>query len=149
MTRQRRAKMDDRPPPKRLMDKLEAIRHLLHASIRMFFWQEDPFALHVILYSCDRLLADYVKKKNIFVTFDWKDYIKDEYHQAFYDLRIETYDFLRHADRRPDHKLGVRDIEKTNELDLLMNVHRYKEITSSHTEHTQQFMSFVFMNRPQ
>ena len=148
MTRQRRAraKTDERPPPKRLMDKLEAIRHLLHASIRMFFWQEDPFALHVILYSCDRLITDYVRHKNIYVTFDWRDYIKDEYHDEFAELRVETYDFLRHGDRRPDHKLGVRDIEKTNELDLLMNVHRYKESTDIHTEHTQQFMNFIFMN---
>ncbi len=57
--------------------------------------------------------------------------------------------FLRQADRRPDQKLGVREIEETNELDLLMNVHRYKEIRNHHTEHTQQFMNFIFMNRPQ
>jgi hypothetical protein len=50
----------------------------------MFFWEEDPFALHVVIYSCDRLIMDYAKKKNIFVTFDWKDYIQDEYHQLFH-----------------------------------------------------------------
>ena len=149
MARQRRAQMDGRNPPKRLMDKLEAIRHLLHASIRMFFWEEDPFALHVVIYSCDHLIADYVKKKNIFVTFDWRDRIREEYQQAFYELRVETYDFLRHADRRPDQKLGVRDIAQTNELDLLMNVHRYKEISQVETEHSLQFMKFIFMHRPE
>jgi hypothetical protein len=131
------------------MEKLEAIRHLLHASIRMFFWEEDPFALHVVIYSCDRLIMDYAKKKNIFVTFDWKDYIQDEYHQLFHELRFETYDFLRHADRRPDQELGVRDIAGTNETDLLMNVLRFKEIAKIHTEHTDQFVNFIFLNRPQ
>lgn len=149
MARHRAAKLDARPPPNRLMGKVEAIRHLLHASIRMFFWEEDPFALNVVLYSCDRVITDYVKKQNIFITFDWRDYINEEYHQAFYELRLETYDFLRHADRRPNQQLGVRDIAKTNEVDLLMNVHRYWEITKVETEYTRQFMNFIFMHRPQ
>jgi hypothetical protein len=149
MARKRGANMDGRAPPKRFMERLEAIQHLLHASIRMFFWEEDPFALHVIIHSCNRLLTDYAKKKNIFLTFDWRDVIRTEYHQAFLELRLETYDFLRHADRRPDQKIGVRDIAKTNEVDLLMNIHSYLEITKNNTEHTQQFMKYLFLIRPE
>jgi hypothetical protein len=43
----------------------------------------------------------------------------------------------------------VRNIEETNELDLLMNVHRYMEITGQPTEHTEQFTTFLFIARPQ
>lgn len=149
MARKRGANMDGRAPPQRFMERLEAIRHLLHASIRMFFWEEDPFALHVIIYSCNRLLTDYAKKKNISLTFDWRDVIRTEYQQAFLELRLETYDFLRHADRRPDQKIGVRDIAKTNEVDLLMNVHSYIEITKNNTEHVQQFRKYILVIRPE
>jgi hypothetical protein len=42
---------DERPEPRRLLDKHEAARHLIHSAIRMVVQMEDPFAIHIVFHA--------------------------------------------------------------------------------------------------
>ncbi len=48
--------------PIRTLDKQEATRHLIHAAIRMFSEEEDPFAIHVLIHAAENTLIDVAKK---------------------------------------------------------------------------------------
>jgi len=44
-------------PPRRYLDKEEAVRHLIHCAIRMVMREEDPFAIHLLVQSADKMLG--------------------------------------------------------------------------------------------
>jgi hypothetical protein len=82
---------DERVPPEREIDKIQA-------SVRMLFWEEDPFALHLICQSCDKLINDCMKAAGITSRGDFADRIKPEYLSNFYTIYRETYNYFKHAD---------------------------------------------------
>jgi hypothetical protein len=49
----------ERNPPRRYLDKQEAIRHLVHGLIMA---KEDPFVIQLVAHSADKLLIDVAKK---------------------------------------------------------------------------------------
>ena len=67
----------DRDPPRRHLDKQEAIRHLVHGAIRLVMAKEDPFVIQLVVHSADKLLIDVAKKMGTYLELDWELYIKD------------------------------------------------------------------------
>jgi hypothetical protein len=61
---------------------------------------EDPFVVHLVVQSVDKLLIDVAEKMGTYLEADWEVYIKDEYHSAFFTKYRETYNFLKHAKNR-------------------------------------------------
>ena len=67
------ASNDDTREPRRWIDKQEAIRHLMHTSIRLIMKQEDPFAIHLLINSADKMLIDLSKKLDVELRMNWED----------------------------------------------------------------------------
>jgi hypothetical protein len=76
--------MREREQPKRWIGKQKAIRHLAHCAVRLILKREDPFAIHLIIQSADKLLIGVAAGKNKYLEMDWEIYIKDEYHAEFF-----------------------------------------------------------------
>src|SRR4051812_36416931 len=89
----------DLPEPRRTLDKREALRHLIHTAIRLVARMEDPFAVHLLVHSADKILIDLAKQNGHNLRIDWELYIKDEYHNEFFKRHRETYNYFKHADR--------------------------------------------------
>ena len=87
-----------RLPPERTLDKQEAVRHLIHAATRMLAAKEDPFAIHVLIQSADKLLIDLSRKLGRPVPFNWEQFIKPQYRKTFLEIHRETFNFFKHAD---------------------------------------------------
>jgi hypothetical protein len=68
-----------RKPPKRTITKRQAIRHLIHCAGRMLAAREDPFAIHLLIQSADKLLIDIAKKEKRSQVFTWDEMLKPEY----------------------------------------------------------------------
>ncbi|SRR6266404_999949 len=135
---------DERSPPDREIDKLQAIRHLLHSSIRLLLWEEDPFALHLICQSCDKLIIDCMKADGIESPVNFAAHVKPEYLKSFFAIYRETYNYLKHADEDRHAKLGVRNIVKNNELSIFLNVTRFALVNKSFwTAHVRYFMGYI------
>jgi hypothetical protein len=139
---------DDRPA-RRTMNKQEAIRRLLHTSVRMVMNMEDPFAMHLLVHSADRMLIDIAKKQNKLLRMDWEDYIKPEYHKAFFQRHRETYNYLKHANNDFANELPVRDIAMMNVMQLFMACMNYRAVFDETTDHVTLFAIFMFNIMPQ
>ena len=58
----RKAKLPDDRTPRRHLDKHEAIRHLIHSAIRLVMQAEDPFAVHLLVHSADKMLIEGIRR---------------------------------------------------------------------------------------
>src|SRR4051794_29090665 len=93
--------------PRRRLTKKKAVRHLIHAAVRMIAAAEDPFPIHLIIQSADKLLIDLSKKLKKPLAHNWVENIKDEYLSPLMDVFRETYNFLKQADKDHDEELHV------------------------------------------
>ena len=76
--------------PKRTLTKKQAIRHLIHAAVRMIA-AGSPFAIHLLTHSADKLLIDLAKKAWAEAGLQWGAFVKPEYKNAIIDAIRETY----------------------------------------------------------
>jgi len=138
---------DEREPPERYLDKDEAIRHLIHAAVRMTAMGEDPFAIHMLIQSTEKLLIDLAKKRSVALAFDWEDVIKPEYKQEFFKFHRETYNFLKHADK-DTADLPVHNIAERNAVALAMAIENYLTMFGTITEHMRIYRFFMRFWKP-
>jgi hypothetical protein len=80
------------------LDKKRAIRHLIHVAIRLVMNQENPFAIHLIIHSADKMLFDLAKKRGIEVTINWEK-VSQQHLDQFFNKERATYNYLKHADK--------------------------------------------------
>jgi hypothetical protein len=96
--------------PKRKLTKQQAVRHLIHAAVRLIAAGEDPFATHLLIQSADKLLIDLAKHSAAGkLAYDWTTIMKPEYKDALLKVHRETFNFFKHADRDHDKTLHVGD----------------------------------------
>jgi hypothetical protein len=138
---------DDRDPPKRYLDKGEAIRHLIHAAVRMIAIGEDPFAIHLLIQSAEKLLIDVAKKRGDALAIDWEEVIKPEYQSEFFKMHRETYNFFKHANK-DTQDFPVHNIAEANACFLAMAIENYRAIFGTITEHMKIFRFFTRVWKP-
>jgi hypothetical protein len=107
----------DRDEPKRYITKIEGVRHVLHSAIRCQLGGENPFAIHILAQSVERVLVDILKAENIPDPF--YSLIKPERKAEFFAAYREPVNFLKHADKDHDGLLPVYDIVRASDLALL------------------------------
>jgi hypothetical protein len=133
-------------PARRYINKREGVRHVLHAAIRAALSGEDPFAIHLLGQSAEKVLIDLLENEGI------KDplfsLLKPDMRSVFFDIYRESYNFLKHADQDSDGKLtrragGVRNIVGSNDLLLFTSILRYGVLFGSYTQHMWIFLKFA------
>jgi hypothetical protein len=113
----------------------------------MFASGEDPFAVHLLVQSADKLLIDIAKKRGVKLPADWVEIIKEEHRQEFFAMYRETYNFFKHADRGPDH-LAVYNISELNAAQLTMAVENYGAVFGPISAHMAVFRIFARLWKP-
>jgi hypothetical protein len=79
------------------IDKVEVARRQIKETVRMFFGERDPVAIHTLIASAHQILTDIGEKrgaKNVFV-------LKNAQRLNY------PFNFLKHADRDPDAKINI------------------------------------------
>jgi hypothetical protein len=133
----KKLQLGSRDAPRRWLTKQQAIRHLIHAAVRLIVAGEDPFATHLLIQSADKLLIDLAKhsatgKK---LAHDWTTLMKPEYKDALLKVHRETFNFLKHADRDHDQTLHVGDIALSNVLQLGVCIYNFSGLSNEFTDH--------------
>jgi hypothetical protein len=134
--------------PRRRITKKQAVRHLIHAAVRMIAAAEDPFAIHLIIQSADKLLIDLSKKLKKPLALDWSENIKDEYRSPLMLVFRETYNFLKHADKDHDEELHVGSIAESNVLQLAVCAGNYHALFGEYTDHMGLLIAFAKLIMP-
>jgi hypothetical protein len=135
--------------PRRTLDKQEAIRHLIHTAIRLIATREDPFAIHVLVHSADKMLVDMARNRGRELRMDWELYIKPEYHKEFFARHRAIYNYFKHADKDFDYDLPVHDIMNLNMTTLLLCVSHYHDVFGELTRHMWLHIMFVMALLPE
>ena len=138
----------EREPPKRSITKQQALRHLIHAAVRMTAAREDPFAIHLVIQSADKLLIDLSSKMGKPLVLRWDEFMKPEYKSALLSIHRETFNFLKHADKDYDQELYVGEIAHSNFLQLGVCIAKYHAMFGVWTEHMQLFFKLLTMLVP-
>jgi hypothetical protein len=138
---------DERKDPRRLLNRAEAVRRLIHTAVRMFALGEDPFAVHLLIQSADKMLFDIAKNRGVDLAFDWEIFIKDEHHSEFFAMYRETYNFFKHANRGPEN-LPVYDIAAMNASQLTIAIENYAKLFGTVTAHMALFRTFALLWKP-
>lgn len=130
------------------MRKQEAVKHLLHAAIRQIAAQEDPFAIHLLIQSADKLLIDLAKHAEKSLSLNWGESIRPEYQKQFMKIFRETSNFLKHADKDHDAELHVGNIVGFNVMMLAVSTANYFRLFDEYTDHMRAFTSFAKLTYP-
>ena len=133
--------------PKFELSRQEALRRLLHFSIRQIVQQEDPFAVHLSAKACARMSADIANHRQMPMA-GTDDLIKPEHRKEWRRINNETYNYLKHADRDPESSLGVHDLVGTNRLLTLLNCQNYSDLFTKSTAHSNMFYIYVAISEP-
>ena len=135
--------------PRRTLDKQEAIRHLIHTAIRLIATMEDPFAVHLLAHSAEKMLIDLAKKRGQVLPIDWEVYVKPEYHKQFFKKHRAAYNYFKHADTDFADDLPVHDIMRLNLMTLFIAVVNYAELFEETTNHMTLLIVFATAVWPQ
>jgi hypothetical protein len=137
----------NRNPPDRTISKLDAVRHLLHASIRLLLNEEDPFVVHMAAQSCDKLIIDLSNIRGI-DTLDINRLLVPERADEFWHVYRESYNYFKHADIDVEEKLEVHNIIASNELGIFLNVVRSTALGLPYDKHSQIYMTYILSYYP-
>ena len=137
-----------RHPPRRTLTKQQAVRHLIHAAGRMIAAGEDPFAIHILIQSADKLLIDLGKKAGRDLKFTWGELVRPEYKAAVIQAIRETSNYFKHADKDHDAKLHVGEIAYSNLLQIGLCIVNYLAIYGEWTDHMQLILHFARITFP-
>jgi hypothetical protein len=136
-------------PPRRTVDKQEAIRHLIHTAIRLIAKGEDPFAIHVLIQAADKMLIDMGKKLDKELHFDWEWYVKPEFYGKFFTRHRAIYNYFKHADQDFDEELPIGDMMRVNILPLSICSANYNQLFGECTVHMWMYSLFVMALYPE
>jgi hypothetical protein len=128
---------------KRTIGKQEAVRHLIHGAIRLLMIGEDPFVIHMLVQSADKMLIDIAKQSGKPHAFDVVEFINPDKKNLFFEKYRETYNFFKHADRDFDKNLPVIDIVRGNVVILFVAVQNYRAQVGAFTDHMFLVNMFV------
>ena len=94
----------------RQLSKQDATKHLVHGAVRLLMTAEDPFIIHMLVQSADKLLIDVAKQSGKKLAHDWEEFIVPEKKGLFFTKYRETYNFFKHADHDFGKDLPVHEL---------------------------------------
>src|SRR6266567_4341266 len=118
-----------------LFDKPRVLKAHLNTAVVLVSLEEGFVSAHTIVMACEELLRTWYVKKDIYVPFDYRIMIEDEYQRQYLDKIREKYNFFKHADRDIDAKIEVdpEEMHKLNEMMLGLTISGYRAIFSDAT----------------
>jgi hypothetical protein len=110
--------------------------------------QEDPFAIHLLIHSAEKMLMDVSKRTGKKLVFNWEDYLEKGKASEFFNFHRETYNFLKHADRDFDKELSVPDLAPINIAFLFVCAENYRKLFDEDTDHMLLISRFMQVIAP-
>jgi hypothetical protein len=122
------------------------MRHVLHSAIRCQLAGEDPFAIHILAQSVEKVAIDLLKANGIADPF--YSLIIPARRAEFFEAYREPVNFLKHADKDHDGLLPVYDIVRASDLALFGAIIRLMYLGEKLTSHMRVFLVFVATQFP-
>jgi hypothetical protein len=114
-------------------DKIRVLQSHLETAVILVSLEHGYVSAHtIIMAAVEELFRNLYVKKDLFVSFDYRIYVKDEHQKEYLRKTREKYNFFKHADRDTDAKLQVDDEQphRLNEILLGLLVFSWRETFS-------------------
>ena len=113
-----------------VFDKPKVLRSQLDSAVRLVSLEDDFVAAHSIVMACEELFRTWYVQNNLFVDFDYRIFIKDEYHKEYLKTIRADYNFFKHADRDLDDVIEVdhEHFHRRNEVLLFLHIAGYRKV---------------------
>lgn len=106
-------------------------RCLMRAASGHAAAKANPISTHVVVMACVEMITSIANAQGVLLDWDYRVYIKDEFHKSWRDQVREAYNFFKHGakdasaifDRIPPSNLG-----ELNEIQTLLNLNGYYAI---------------------
>ena len=135
-----------------VVSKLEIIERHLVASIQMIALEMNPISTHVVVMACEEMVLSLADANGVPLDFDYRIYVKDEFHSQYRNKIRAPYNFFKHADRDPHANYegpSEGDLSHANEIMTLMNAIGYTKLGgSSRRELVQHFSALMMIRKP-
>ena len=128
------------------LTKIEAARRQLHVAIRLWFADDDPVAIHALVYAAHEIIHKIYKKKGLKELMFDSSTIKDEYRSEFGKMVKEDANFIKHSNSGD----GTETIEfkpGANFLFLCMAITGMDRMGYS-SDLEAAFMFYVYLHNP-
>ncbi|MEY2495607.1 MAG: hypothetical protein QOJ45_2099 [Verrucomicrobiota bacterium] len=127
--------------------KIDAARRQLETATRLWFADADPVSIHTLTMAAHEILRVFNKRDaGPSMLTEPSDYIRPEYHRAYEELMLKSYNFFKH---------GAKDAETTDWFNPGKNVplmldaaEAYFRIASERPPILQVFRNYWRTHRP-
>lgn len=138
-------------PNKSEISKMNVIEHHLTAAIQMIAIGCNSYSIHLVVMACEELIATLAGQRNVLLDYDFRIYVKDEYHKQYRDVVRRAYNFCKHADRDPDEKLIEPEEEAlkwVNEVQTILNSNGYRRLGGANLQPISDFALLMSIKHP-
>jgi hypothetical protein len=97
------------------IDKVEVVNRQIKESVRLFFEQRDPVAIHTLIASAHQILFDLGKHKGVESVVKNTKVLEKKGTQELLKNINYPYNFFKHADRDPESKINVAPLIELTE----------------------------------
>lgn len=131
-----------------LIDKQQAVRRLLHASIRYQAVDDDPVPLHLMIMASMDNMREYAKAKGrkFHSITDW---FAPSLHKEVTDKLKAGYYFLKHSKKDADQKMDTSNFVEMNKRLLITNCLNYRSVFDHTSKHIETFLSYCAFDNPE
>lgn len=138
-----------RPEPQPLLvNKQTAAEWQINCAIRNIFLGECPISNHLVVMSAREILDQYARAKGITLAASLEHIILPEYLSEAKAFWKERYNYLKHSDTDPDAVVDFTNVQIHNENDTFMNIHKYRQLFGSITQHMHTFSLYTMARYP-
>jgi hypothetical protein len=111
-----------------LTTKIEVIESHIVASLQLIAVEANPVSTHVIVMACEDMVTGMAKARGVLLDWDYRIYVRDEFHKAWRDKFREAYNFFKHAAKDPANifdRIPPAHLAELNEIQTVLNINGY------------------------
>jgi hypothetical protein len=125
---------------------MDALRRQLLAAVRMWFSDDDPIAIHTLIYAAHEILHTQFRRRGFKGLLFDSPSIGPEYKEAWSKKLRNSANFFKHARADPDGSIDFDIV--SNEMFLLFSIYGLAQIGEALVMEEQAFLRWIFVNRP-
>lgn len=131
-----------------VIDKQTAARYMINCAIRNVLNGECPVSTHVLVLSAKEILQGVAQSTGVKLSLDPAEMVRPEERLAFRRVLKERYNFFKHADKDHDFEIDITNIQRSNEMELILVMDNYRDLYGLVSRHMLTFQLFFMLMYP-
>jgi hypothetical protein len=131
--------------------KLQVVEAHLRTTAQLIAIEADPISTLLVVMAAEEMILSLARQKGTPLRWDYKLFVKDEYHKEWRDAQRKACNYFKHADRDAGVDYSGPPMAKLtwlNEVQTLMNLDGYRALGGTWTSLHSKFCAWMIVKRP-